>query len=509
MAPMRSASQAAAGCCLMFTLAVSGYSSPQLVEGLANLRFQADPRIFTVMAALNLAGFDLDADHLKPDSVRAIVRSRMADLKPELKERIVEFCRTRDAGEEPSQRQAKYISFALLLNGPPKFNLAVGPEELPPDARTLLGMEPLLEELWREGGLERLWEEVRPRYLAEIEAYRPLMRDMIVATLKYFHTEARVSLDHKMTFAPDLLNGYNVINARNLSHNYMVVVGPARGDGRPMRSVRHEYLHFLIDPLLAKYVGYLPDSEPFLARVREQRGALERYQNNFYLLVTESLLQMVELRLDAPPPDRETAALVEVYDQGLILAPYFEETLSRFEIGTDSLAAVFRSFIEGIQWEIERNRPDAMDRLRKQLAERTAAPAVENSPVGSAVTELRSLLSEANKLLLARQFDQARALLDKALQIDRRNAGALFGMAQIAGHAQDTDRALDLYSRAAADAGAETWIAAWAMVYRGRIFRFQGDLEKARTEWAKALELRGDLRGADEAARKDLEALLK
>ncbi len=461
------------------------------------------------MAALNLAGFDLDASSFKADSARAVVRARMAGLSPDLRTRVIEFCRSRDAEPDPLQRQGKYISFALLLNGPPKFNLAVAPDELPPDARTLLGFEPLLEELWHAGGLDKLWNEVRPQYLAEIEAYRPLIRDMIVSTLHYFRTEARVSLDRRMTLAPDLLNGYNVINARNLSHDYMVVVGPSRGDEKPMRSVRHEYLHFLIDPLLAKYVGYLPDAEPFLARVREQPKALERYQNNFYLLVTESLLQMVELRLDAPPSDRENATMIEVYDQGLILAPYFEETLRKFEGETESLASVFKNFIEGIRWEAEASRSAAIDKLRSPAAEKPAGRESADGSEEKSAAELRSLLTEANQLLMERKFDESKELLEKALKINSRSAGALFGLAQIAGQNQDLAGALDLYARASADAGPDVWIAAWARVHRGRIFRLQGDLEAARSEWSGVLELRGDLRGADEAAKKDLETLIK
>ncbi len=507
--PMRSALPAAAICRLILSLGISGYLYPQPIEGLVNLRFQPDARVFAVMAALNLAGFDIDADKLKPDSVRALVRRRLADINPELKERIAGFCKSHDTEQDPHQRQSKYISYALLLNGPPQFVLAARPEELPPDAQSLMGLESLVAELWRAGGLEKLWDEVRPKYLGEIETYRPLIREMIVATLRYFRTDARISLDRKMTFIPDLLNGYNVINARNLSYTYMVLAGPSRGDEKPMRSIRHEYLHFLIDPLLAKYVGYLPDAEPFLNEVRRQPKALERYQNNFYLLVTESLLQMVELRLDAPPAERQTAALIEVYDQGLILAPYFEEILRKFEEGTEPLPAVFRGFIEGIQWETESKRAALIDQLRKQSPAWLAQQESAGDAGRSAATELRNLLNEANKLLLAQQFDPARELLEKALRMDDRNASALFGLAQAAAQNQDLDRALDLYASAAANAGSEAWIAAWAFVHRGRIFRHRDNIESAKTEWAKVLELHGDLRGAGEAARNDLASLIK
>jgi tetratricopeptide (TPR) repeat protein len=93
--------------------------------------------------------------------------------------------------------------------------------------------------------------------------------------------------------------------------------------------------------------------------------------------------------------------------------------------------------------------------------------------------------------------------------MDPRNAGALLGLAQVAAQNQDLERALDLYRRAAANAGAEVWIAAWAFVHRGNIVQHQQDIDSARAEYGKVLELNGDLRGAGEAARKALAALVK
>lgn len=499
----------AAGCCLMFIVILGGNLPAQSVEGLANLRFQPDARVFAVLATLNLAGFDLDAENLKPDSVRAFVRSRLAGVSPELRERVAAFCRSRDTDKDPYQRQAKYVSFALLLTGPPRFALVSRPEELPPDAQSLQGLEPLVEELWRAGGMDKLWDEARPRYLGEIESYRPLMREMIVATLRYFHTEARVSLDRKMTFIPDLMNGFNVINARNISHEYIVVVGPSRGDNKPMRSVRHEYLHFLVDPLFAKYVGYLPDAEPFLERIRSQPSALERYQNNFYLMVTESFLQMAELRLDSPKPEAGTAALIGVYDQGLILAPYFEEELKKFEAGSTPLASVFRNLIEGIRWDVESKRAAAIEELRRTIMPDRQGQESANDARAQTEADVRALLSEANQLLLSRDFDRAGELLERVLRLDGRNASALFGLAQVAAQRQYLDRALELNGLAAANAGSETWIAAWALVHRGSIFLHKEEVESARAEWKKVLDLKGDLRGAKEAATKALEALIK
>src|SRR5205823_542404 len=61
---------------LSFTLALPGFalSNPQLVEGLVNIKFQLDSRVFAATAALNAAGFDLDAAELAENPPRKLVR---------------------------------------------------------------------------------------------------------------------------------------------------------------------------------------------------------------------------------------------------------------------------------------------------------------------------------------------------------------------------------------------------------------------------------------------------
>jgi len=119
--------------------------------------------------------------------------------------------------------------------------------------------------------------------------------------------------------------------------------------------------------------------------------------------------------------------------------------------------------------------------------------------------EIRNLLSESNKHLQAREFDQAGDLLEQVLKLDSRNPNALFGLAQVAAQGQRLDDAMELYARAAASAGPnEVWIAAWSLVHRGNILRFEGELGPARVEWSKALQFQGDLRGASEAATRAL-----
>jgi tetratricopeptide (TPR) repeat protein len=479
-------------------------SSPQLVEDLVHIKFQTDVRIFAVMAAVNLAGFDLEAADLTRNPVRKLVRERLSGARADLRERLQKFYDAHNSAREESGKQNKYVSLALLLKGPPQFALQAKPAEMPPDVLPLVGFENLLEELWKEGELAALWEQVRPEYAREAEACRPLLRSMIIETLGYMRMEARVALDRELIFIPDLLNGYGVVNARNIENNYVVIVGPSRTDERPMRSLRHEYLHFLIDPLIAKYFSYLPAAEPYLKRLQEQLGVLERYKRDFTLMATESLIQMMEFRLDRESGVHLTEKMVKAYGEGLLLAPYFEENLLAFEKRQDSFQEFFPGLIKGIRSEVESNRDASIAQLSKEIESRPKAGGGAQSLEPFQQPELRSLLNQANQLLVGKDFDKAAPLLERVLRIDALNASALFGMAQIASQAQDFERALALYEQAAANAGAEAWIAGWSWVHRGDIYQFLGDSGRAQAEWSRVSKLQGNLRGAAEAAKKSM-----
>ena len=151
-----------------------------------------------------------------------------------------------------------------------------------------------------------------------------------------------------------------------------------------------------------------------------------------------------------------------------------------------------------------RSRPEILARLRDELARRHSHQQAQVQAEGKRDQETRDLLTDANKSLLAGDFDKAKELLSQVLRRDRDNASALYGMAQIAGQNQDLEGALELYERAARNAGEQKWIAAWCLVRRGNIFYFQRDTARARSEWSTVLDMKGDLRGAREEASKAL-----
>ncbi len=477
----------------------------QAVQGLVNIRFAVDVRVFVVMAAINAAGFDTDSLELEEGRPRRLVRDSLASVDPGLLGSLRRFYSSHADAANPVEDQSRYVSFALLLGGPPDFRLDLPAAVIPEDAAPLKGMEILLRELWVQASLERLWQQVRPMYVEEIESYRPLIRDMIVSTLGYLRTPARVSLDRRITFIPDLLNAFGVVNARNIDEDYFVIVGPSRRDAKLITSVRHEYLHFLLDPLVVKYRALLPDSKPFVEQLNGMSGALRSYRQNFLLMVQESLVRAVEGRLRNKTSADRTADLVLNYEQGLILIPYFDERFAGFEKDTETIIAAVPRYLEGIRWDSESGRLQTMAELKRTLPAGEVAEEPRRLMEGLPVSPVRELLRQANSLLLARRFDEAEPILREALELDEHNASAIFGLAQIAARREDLEQALEFYGKAAASAGDDTWIAGWSYVHRGNIFQYRGENGRAREEWSRVLKLSGDLRGAAEAAAEALE----
>ena len=499
---------------LTFQAPLSIRSQP--LEGLVHIRFQLDVRVFATTAAINAAGFDVDVEDLESNPVRKLVRERLSRLDADLQARLRKFYTGHDIELDAIKQQSKYLSFSLVLNGPPSFSLLGDSRREPPprtfdktpvipvEAQSLIGFERLVKETWEKAELARLWEEVRPFYVREVESYRPHIHRMILECLRYMRTEARLALDRQIFFTPDLLNGYGIVNARNIGHDYFLLVGPTRTQSKSMHSVRHEYLHFMIDPLVAKYAGHLPEPEPFLKLVRERSNPLGRYEGDFTLMVTESMIHMLELQLDKKSREQKDLTILADYDEGLILAPYFDEALQKFEKNQGSLQEFFPFMIQGIRLETEKTRPASLTQLKREIETRQLREKKDSDARTLEREEIRKKLVAANELLLATEFEKAQVLLEEVLRRDPANPNALYAMAQLAAKDQELDQALELYELAAKNAGESAWLKAWSFVRRGNIYQFQEKPELAKREWSRVLELTGDLRGAAEAAKKAL-----
>ena len=118
--------------------------------------------LFTVMAALNAAGYDYELNSPATHPLRLQVRKELAAKKLAVLDDLRYFMRKHHR-DNPTTELSQYISFALSLKGPPDFDYRFRTIDLPPDVEAMQGFSDLLVRFYREADIEELWNRVAAR----------------------------------------------------------------------------------------------------------------------------------------------------------------------------------------------------------------------------------------------------------------------------------------------------------------------------------------------------------
>lgn len=117
--------------------------------------------LFTVLAAINAAGYDANIDSNANSPVRKQVRDAIAQKHLASVEALKKFYADHRK-DDPEADFNQYISFALSLQGPPDFQFWMPPQEIPPDVRKLDGLTELIASFYKEADIEDLWKQSQP-----------------------------------------------------------------------------------------------------------------------------------------------------------------------------------------------------------------------------------------------------------------------------------------------------------------------------------------------------------
>ncbi len=488
-------------------------AGPQLhrpVEDLANIEFRADVRLFAVMAALNAAGFDYEDPDQEMSDVRHRLRKELESLDSGFVDQLRAFYRSHQGTLDEVDTQIAYVSLALLMSSPPDFKLSALERHVPVDVRQVSGFESLVEDFYHQADIGSLWQRYRIDYEQELQRYRPVFKKVIEESLQYFRVPFRVVLDRKIVLMPDLLNAKNIVNARNMEDVYYIAVGPTEKVADNYPQLQHEYLHFLVDPLVQKYGTILLKHRDLLELAQKQPRLKPEYSESFLLMVTESIIESISLRLRKPEsPERKIS---DFFRQGLILLPYFHRRFQQYE---ESRLVSFPAYLEisfqdfkvsevkdDVKYFAAAEQQVATAQAEKSAAQQEAARAEDRR------LRINSLLKEASLLLSEKQYAPARQRLEELLKEDPNHGSAFFYLAQIASQTQQYDQALDHYTRASQAQEIPDWVRAWSLLRMGRLLAFKGDLQQAAVRFREVLEMEGELGGAREQAQESLAQLL-
>ncbi len=471
--------------------------------------------LFVVMAAANAAGYDAGLDSPLTSPVRKQLRADIEALNPPSAAKLKEFYA---AHHNPSASRdlSQWVSFALMLGSPPDFAFRVKPADLPPEVTAFADLRPLLAEFYKEAQLEKLWEKYRPIYEDELTRYNEGLAQVMLEVNGYLRLGSSAFLGRDFSIYVDLLGAPEQANARSFGRDYYVVL--SRAAQPQLDEVRHGYLHYVLDPISQRY-GADIRAKADLKLFAEGAHALDPVlRNNFRLLLSESLIRAMELRLAKMPPATRQARLHEALTEGHILAPYFFEALEQFEKQEAGMRIYYPDMIEKIDVGKEQKRLAKVtfrEAPAKELNEAALIPGgaaagvpprpgETRAPAGS--PEEEKLLAEGEDAMARQDFARARQSFQNAAALRGHKRGqAVYGLGLVATQERQPELA-KTYFQQAIELSRDPRVVAWANIYVARIYDMEENRELAIKHYQQALESGKNEPGTRAAAERGLQA---
>lgn len=453
-------------------------------------QLDASPTLFTVMAAINMAGYDAELASPNNHPLRAALRKELAakDI-PSLAalKRFYAAHRLVNATDDLSQ----YISFGLSVDGPPTFGFNSRMGETPPDAEALEGLGPLLAAFYREANIEEIWKREQPAFEQAIARYHEGVLNAVLQVNGYLRNETSGMGGRLFQIYIDLLGAPNQIQTRSYGNAYFVVITPS-AEPR-IFDVRHAYLHCLLDPLATRHQEVIMRKVGLAQYARRAPALDDSFKEDYLLLVTESLIKAIEGRLDKKP-----AAAQQAMREGYILTAYFAEELPVYEVQQQAMRFYFPDLVKAIDLPRENARIAQVQFVTEAHVRQAKVPEVKPAePQGAAKT-----LEEAEQLYTDRNLEPARQGFLKALQeaSDRPlHAQAYYGLARIAVLQKNPELAERLFEKAL-ELDPAPQVRAWTLVYLGRLEEAASEPEEAHKRYLEALAVEGASEAAHQAA---------
>ena len=457
----------------------------------ASIQIQPDIRIFAVLAALQEAGLGANTAEAHPS--RAAVAREFQSLPAELRGRLQKFYEGHMDGKKAEDQAAKYISLALMTEGPPDFKLIVPANRLPPDAFAVREFLDLVKEFYATAKVETVWSSHRARIDQVVLEYRPTIDQIVLTTDGYLRIASGSFLDRQFLIIPEFLAPANVFNARTYRDSYYLVVGPS---GKlAIDEFRHQYLHFLLDPFALRFTLAGEKRAALQKFLDTAPGIEDSYRGDLQFVVTESLIRAVELRMRKAPEAEAALEVDSAIRGGAVLARQFYRELQTFEAGPEGIRIYYPTMMKNIEVG---SVPTAYAEAQKN------APPPQQKAEPRELSAVEKLLRQANNNLAANNLEAAVEQFQQVLEGDDANGEALYGLGVVATMKNKREIAADYFLKAVQSPTAGKPVKVWAHIYLGRIFDADQKRTEALQQYQSAIALGDNTRNAQDAAQRGL-----
>ena len=461
-------------------------------------QLDASPALFTVLAAINAAGYDADLDSNANSPVRKQVRDFIEPKHLESVEALKKFFAAHRQQNQNAELN-QYISFALTLDGPPDFQSRMKLEEIPLDVRPLAGLDHLIAEFYQEAGIEDLWKRSQPAYDQVIAAYHSGISKALLEANAYVRNPTSGYRGRRFQIYVDLLGAPNQIQSRSYKDDYFVVVTPS--PELQIDQIRHAYLHYLLDPLALRHFEQLNRLKGLADFAAPSQALDNAYKDDFVLLGTECLIKAVESRLAHGVANRQ-ALVDQALREGFVLTPALADGLALYEKQEESLRLYYPDLIGQIDLAREDKRLEKVQ-FSKQAAIKKAPQAP--APPAPVLAGAAKTLDEAEELYAKRDLERARQSYLNVLQARETalHARAYYVLARIAALQKDPELAEKLFHKTL-ELSPDKDTESWAHLYLGRLADAAGDRGQAEKNYQAVLAIDGAPASVKNAAAKEL-----
>jgi len=448
-------------------------------------QLDVDPRLFSVIAAINAAGYDTELDSTNNHPLRQLTRDHVTKKNPGVLPELRSFFaahRQKNTAQELSQ----YISFALSTRNVPEFEFRFNENELPPDVAKLAGFERLMSRFHREADMDVFYKQNEAVFETALQRYQEPASRMMNDVNGYMRNPGISTLGRTFRVYVDLLGSPNQIHYRNYQDDFYVVLTPSADP--QVDYLRNAYFKFMIDPLTLKYAEDLNQKRGLIDYAQASPALDDHYKDDFILLAGASLSKAIEARLARPG---ERAQLVDAaLKEGYILTPAFSDLLPEYEKQEQSLRLYFPELIKGIDLRKEAKRLESIDFVKSKPVRKAR---VIEAPAAAPpqLTGVAKSVDDADTLIEKRELAPAREVLLGVLkQTDDKkwHGRAYFGLARIATLQKDPETGFKLFETTL-ETSPEGSIQAWTHYYLGRLSELSNAPDDAVRHFESALAI--------------------
>jgi hypothetical protein len=393
---------------------------------------------------------------------------------------------------------SRFISLGLLTGPPPDFKYTYRHEELPPDVLTIEDFNLLLVKFYKEANIADAWKGVERSYQNGIAQLQGPLTQIVQKSMGYLREVLKSNSLRTFTVYVEPLAGVST-NFRTYGDAYAMVVD---GENISLAELRHAFLHFLLDPLPAKFAGAVFPSRQILISAARAPRLPRQYRDDITGFYAECLIKAVELQLDRMTAAQREQAMDAADAEGFVLVRPLVAQLVKFQQEEPAMSYYFPDLAKGVDVAAE----------VKRVAAIQFPPVAESAPVSAEAAEAAErdrMLQQGERLLTAQDGAGAQAAFETVLERWPGTARATYGLAIAAVYQKQKDRAKELFASltlpSAGGAAPDPVIVAWSHIYLGRINDGEGNREKAVAEYRAAIAVQGAPERARQAAQSGIE----